>query len=98
MPNFGEGLVGGHAVIAVGYDQTNRRFLVRNSWGEDWGIRGNFWMLFNNRERFFRYLKCILIGVPAWYVIGVLVTFSDQFGLAFGIPDVDPGTAIMYQY
>ncbi|TAH11781.1 MAG: MFS transporter [Sphingobacteriia bacterium] len=60
--------------------------------------RGNFWMLFNNRERFFRYLKCILIGVPAWYVIGVLVTFSDQFGLAFGIPNVDPGKAIMYQY
>ncbi len=61
-------------------------------------VRGNFWMLFNNRERFLRYLKCILIGVPAWYVIGVLVTFSDQFGLAFGIPNVDPGKAIMYQY
>lgn len=61
-------------------------------------VRGNFWMLFKNRERFFRYLKCILIGVPAWYVIGVLVTFSDQFGLAFGIPNVDPGKAIMYQY
>ncbi len=61
-------------------------------------VRGNFWMLFNKRERFLRYLKCILIGVPAWYVIGVLVTFSDQFGLAFGIPNVDPGKAIMYQY
>jgi MFS transporter, putative metabolite:H+ symporter len=61
-------------------------------------VRGNFWMLFNNKDRFFRYLKCILIGIPAWYVIGVLVTFSDQFGLAFGIPDIDPGKAIMYQY
>ncbi|MEI6264385.1 MAG: MFS transporter [Sphingobacteriia bacterium] len=61
-------------------------------------VRGNFWMLFKNKEIFFRYLKCILIGIPAWYVIGVLVTFSDQFGLAFGIPDVDPGKAIMYQY
>ncbi|MFW1442919.1 hypothetical protein ACEV7Z_23285, partial [Vibrio parahaemolyticus] len=37
--------------------------------------RGNYMMLLNNRERFIRYLKCILIGIPAWYVIGVLVTF-----------------------
>jgi MFS family permease len=61
-------------------------------------VRGNFLMLFNNRERFLRYFKCILIGVPAWYVIGVLVTFSDKFGEAFGIANIDPGKAIMYQY
>lgn len=60
--------------------------------------RGNYMMLLNNRERFIRYLKCILIGIPAWYVIGVLVTFSDKFGEAFGIEGVDPGKAIMYQY
>ncbi len=61
-------------------------------------VRGNFWMLFNNRERFLRYIKCILIGIPAWFVIGVLVTFSDKFGEVFGIPGIDPGKAIMYQY
>ena len=55
-------------------------------------------MFFNNRDRFWRYLKCILIGLPAWYIIGVLVTFSDQFGKAFGIPDIDPAKAIMYLY
>jgi MFS family permease len=60
--------------------------------------RGNFLMFFNNRERFIRYLKCILIGLPAWYIIGVLVTFSDAFGKEFGIPHIDPGQAIMYQY
>ena len=60
--------------------------------------RGNFLMFFNNRDRFWRYLKCILIGLPAWYIIGVLVTFSDQFGKAFGIPDIDPAKAIMYLY
>ncbi len=60
--------------------------------------RGNFLMFFTNRERFFRYVKCILIGLPAWYIIGVLITFSDQFGKAFGIPDIDPGKAIMYLY
>ena len=60
--------------------------------------RGNFLMFFNNKKRFFRYLRCILIGLPAWYIIGVLVTFSDQFGKAFGIDNIDPGKAIMFQY
>lgn len=60
--------------------------------------RGNFLQFFNNRKRFGRYVRCILIGVPVWYVIGVLVTFADQFGKHFGIPNVDPGMAIMYLY
>lgn len=60
--------------------------------------RGDFWMLFRTRERAWRYIRCILIGIPAWYVIGVLVTFSDKFGEEMGIPGVDPGKAIMYQY
>jgi putative MFS transporter len=60
--------------------------------------RGNFLMFFNNRERFLKYFRCILIGLPAWYIIGILVTFSDKFGAEFGIKDIDPGKAIMYQY
>jgi MFS family permease len=60
--------------------------------------RGNFLMFFTNRSRFNRYVKCILIGLPAWYIIGVLVTFSNEFGKAFGIPGIDPGKAIMFQY
>ena len=60
--------------------------------------RGNFLMFFTNRKRFVRYLQCVLIGLPAWYIIGVLVTFSDQFGKAFGIPDIEPGKAIMFLY
>jgi MFS transporter, putative metabolite:H+ symporter len=60
--------------------------------------RGNFFMFFTNRERCIRYLRCILIGLPAWYIIGVLMTFSDQFGNAFGIKGIDPGKAIMIQY
>ena len=44
MPAPGENIVGGHAVMAVGYDDSMDAFLVRNSWGEDWGIAGNFWM------------------------------------------------------
>jgi MFS transporter, putative metabolite:H+ symporter len=60
--------------------------------------RGNFLMFFTNKQRFYRYARCILIGLPAWYIIGVLVTFSDQFGEAFGIKDIDPGKAIMFLY
>lgn len=60
--------------------------------------RGNFLLFFNNRQRFGRYLRCILIGLPVWYVIGILITFSDQFGKAFGISGVEPGKAIMVLY
>jgi MFS family permease len=60
--------------------------------------KGNFLMFFNNRKRLGKYLQCILIGVPAWYIIGVLVTFSDQFSKAMGISGVEPGTAIMFLY
>ena len=60
--------------------------------------RGDFWMLFNNRDRFFRYAKGVLIGFPVWFVIGVLITFSDQFGKEMGIQGIDPAKAIFYQY
>jgi putative MFS transporter len=60
--------------------------------------RGNFFMLFDNRDRFLRYLRGILIGLPVWYTIGILVTFSDKFANEFGIGQVDPGKAVMYQY
>lgn len=61
--------------------------------------RGNFFMLFNNRDRFKKYILSILIGLPTWFVIGVLVTFSDKFGKEFGITEkIDPGKAIMYAY
>lgn len=40
MPAFGEKMVGGHAVLAVGYNQATQRFLVRNSWGQNWGSAG----------------------------------------------------------
>jgi C1A family cysteine protease len=42
MPATGEKVVGGHAVMAVGYDDAHHRFLVRNSWGTGWGQEGYF--------------------------------------------------------
>jgi C1A family cysteine protease len=44
MPGRHESVVGGHAVMLVGYDDATRRFKVRNSWGEGWGQRGYFTM------------------------------------------------------
>ena len=61
--------------------------------------RGNFFMFFNNRTRAKKYIISILIGLPTWYVIGILVTFSDQFGVAFNLEDaIAPGKAIMFAY
>jgi C1A family cysteine protease len=42
MPQPTERSLGGHAVLAVGYDDEERRFIVRNSWGTDWGQKGYF--------------------------------------------------------
>ena len=59
---------------------------------------GNLWMLVNNTDRFMRYLRGILIGLPVWYIIGVLISFSDEFAKRFGIKDFDQPTALMLQY
>ena len=40
MPASGEKVVGGHCVVAVGYDDSQRRFIIRNSWGTGWGMKG----------------------------------------------------------
>lgn len=46
MPLANESQVGGHAVLVVGYDQNQKMFLVRNSWGQTWGLGGYFWIPF----------------------------------------------------
>ncbi len=61
--------------------------------------RGNFAMFFTNANRFRKYMLCILIGLPTWYVIGILIAFSNKFGKQFGIADtIIPGKATMYAY
>jgi C1A family cysteine protease len=50
MPRKKEKALGGHAVLAVGYDQKQKRFLVRNSWGIDWGKDGYFTMPYEYLE------------------------------------------------
>lgn len=61
--------------------------------------RGDFLSFFTNANRLSRYLKCIGIGLPTWFVIGILATFSNEFGKAFGIAEeIQPGLAIMWCY
>ena len=61
--------------------------------------RGNFLMFFNNAKRFKKYFLAILIGLPTWYVIGILVNQSDRFGKAmFGSTTIDSGRSIMFAY
>src|SRR5581483_2126257 len=61
--------------------------------------KGNFFMLFTNGKRLRKYLCSILIGLPTWYVIGILVTFSKEFGEKMGVVGkIDPGKAVMFAY
>jgi len=61
--------------------------------------RGNLMMLINPRERFIRYLKCVLIGLPSWFVAGILIGFSDKFALELHVTEpIDVGKAILYFY
>ena len=61
--------------------------------------RGNFFMFFNNKYRFKKYILAILIGLPTWYVIGILVNYSNRFAKEFyGDNHIESGKAIMYAY
>jgi len=62
-------------------------------------VRGNFLMFFTNGERFKKYILAILIGLPTWYVIGILVNLSNRFaGELYGANHIESGRAIMYAY
>ncbi len=61
--------------------------------------RGNVFQLFNTWERARKYAAVVLIGVPIWYVIGILITFSPEIGLALGMTEAPTaGRAVMFAY
>jgi len=61
--------------------------------------RGRFLALFTDRQRFLKYLRCILIGVPSWFVVGILALLSPEFGKALKIDGpIVAGTSIMLVY
>jgi MFS family permease len=61
--------------------------------------RGNFLQLFTSLHRFKRFINCILIGLPIWFTIGILITFSPEFASYLGFPEpVLAGDAVMFSY
>ena len=62
--------------------------------------RGNIFMLFNNRARFLKYLRCILVGLPIWYIIGLIVANAEPiWAKELGVQGkVVNGSALMYSY
>lgn len=61
--------------------------------------RGSFLSLFTNRKRFAKYMRCILIGFPTWYMVGILMTFAPEFSKAMHvIGEVTGGNAILWFY
>ncbi|MBY0480029.1 MAG: MFS transporter [Chitinophagaceae bacterium] len=61
--------------------------------------RGNFFIFFTSIKRFKKYSLAVLIGLPTWYVIGILVNQSDRFAKAmFGSTTIDSGRSIMFAY
>ena len=62
-------------------------------------VRGNFFSLFNNPARLSKYIRILLIGVPLWFVVGILVTLAPEFGKALGLTgEVTAGLAVFWCY
>ena len=61
--------------------------------------KGNFFQFFTNKKRFSKYIKAILIGLPTWFVIGVLVNYSNKFATGlYGVNLIDSGRSVMFAY
>ena len=60
--------------------------------------KGDFFQLFKTKKSTVKYLKCIAIGLPTWYCIGILAVMGNQFAPVFGIANFKPGEAIMWAY
>jgi predicted MFS family arabinose efflux permease len=60
--------------------------------------RGNILMILTNGKRLGKYLMAILVGLPIWFVVGILITFSPEFGAAKGIEGINAGKAVMLAF
>jgi len=62
-------------------------------------VKGNFFMFFTSYKRFSKYIKAILIGLPTWFVIGVMVNYSNKFATGlYGDNLIDSGKSVMFAY
>ena len=61
--------------------------------------RGNFLSLFTNAARLSKYIRCLLVGVPFWFLAGILITLAPEFGKAFNLQGpVTGGLSIFWCY
>jgi MFS family permease len=61
--------------------------------------RGSFIALFTNRKRFVKYMRCILIGLPTWYLVGILLTLAPELSKALGVTgEITGGEAVLWFY
>ncbi|WP_160713493.1 MFS transporter [Chitinophaga solisilvae] len=61
--------------------------------------RGSFLALFTSSERLLKYLKCMLLGTPTWFVVGILIAFSNKFAVEMKVNGtINPGDAIAFCY
>ena len=62
-------------------------------------VKGNFFMFFTSYKRFSKYIKAILVGLPTWFVIGVMVNYSNKFATGlYGNNLIDSGKSVMFAY
>lgn len=60
--------------------------------------KGNFFSFFTHYKRFILYIKCIAIGLPTWFCIGILAVMANQLAEEMNIKNISPGKAIMWAY
>ncbi|QHV98879.1 MFS transporter [Spirosoma endbachense] len=61
--------------------------------------RGNFLYFFSSWPQLIKYLRCVAVGVPTWFIVGILATFANEFGQALDIAEgVKPGRCVMLIY
>ncbi|MCU0339502.1 MAG: MFS transporter [Spirosomaceae bacterium] len=61
--------------------------------------KGNYFFFFSSWRRFTKYARCVAIGIPTWFIVGILATFGNEFGKALGIAEpISPGKCVMFIY
>ncbi len=61
--------------------------------------RGDVRMLFNNKTRLLKYINSIVIGMPIWFVVGILITFSPEIGRAMKLDQaIEAGKAVLFVF
>lgn len=91
----GGGLGLGLLLVRVGVTESGMFRVAKAS-----GVRhGDFFAFFRNGKRLRRYLAVITVGVPVWYAVGILVTFSPEIAKGMGLTALPkPSTAVMLMY